>query len=80
MDAVKFLREREKMCDKMCNFGCSFCSMHRNKVNFNILNKNECNEFIFKHPQCAVEIIDDEYTKRLARDDFQAQINAYYGG
>lgn len=75
MDAVKFLEEKERMC----YHHCTICPMRRNKVNFNILNKNECNEFIFNYPQCAVEIVEDEYVKRLTRESFQTQVNAYYG-
>lgn len=55
MDAVKFLKEKKRMCDLHTHaIGCDFCplSMHNNETG------ERCRHHIFNNPEEAVSVVE----------------------
>lgn len=56
MDAVKFLKEKKRMCDLHIHaIGCDFCplSMHSNETG------ERCRHHIFNNPEKAVSVVEE---------------------
>ena len=66
MDAVKFLKEKKRMCDLHTHaIGCDFCplSMHNNETG------ERCRHYIFNNPEEAVSVVENgRQSIRLRRD------------
>lgn len=52
MDAVKFIKERNRMCDfyEFCHNGCP--------LNLGVLDEGSCLRWCFEHPEEAVSIVE----------------------
>lgn len=71
MDAVEFLKERERMC-KSCEGKCSDCPIGKEKVNHN----QYCREYIEKFPIEAVDLVEkwsDGHPRETFLERFQKQ-------
>ena len=73
MDAVKFIKEKDRMChsyeDKF-HFRCNECSLSSVKNGYH----SSCQSFIVNHPEKAIEIIEkwsEEHPKKTRLDDFE---------
>lgn len=81
MDAVKFLRERERMCDGMD--GCSSCKLYAKNSGYDLT----CDGYVKKCPNEAVKIVEkwsEEHPQKTLKDEFlekypNAPINKEYG-
>lgn len=72
MDAVKFLKVKEKMCDfyKSKEEGCYDCKLSSANNNKQIV----CSFFVMRYPEEAVKVVEDfdkTYLHKTILDDFK---------
>ena len=63
MDAVRFIKERNRMCSKQITCNANPCPMKNKMVNIMFCEHEEigsivCKRFIFKHPEEAVQVVE----------------------
>lgn len=72
MDAVKFLKEKKRMCDSLDNH-CTGCKIEIESEGGAI----ECDVYIEEHPERAVEIV-EEWSEEHPEETYLTQFLKYY--
>lgn len=71
MDAVKFLKERDRMCDSYGSDSCGTCKISKAR------GAMRCYDFQKKHPERAVEIV-EEWLEEHPKETYLTQFLKYY--
>lgn len=71
MDAVKFLKERKRMCQSFIGTSCDGCLIHKER------GKLLCFEFFEKHPEQSVAIV-EKWSKEHPEETYLTQFLKHY--
>ena len=71
MDAVKFLKERDRMCDSYGSDSCGTCKISKAR------GAMRCYDFQKKHPERAVEIVEG-WSEEHPEETYLTQFLKYY--